>query len=50
VADQEWTPETLARESKEWREYDPQSDTVLILTAVGDDGTDVNVSVIERCN
>jgi hypothetical protein len=43
------TEKVLGEESKEWRNYDKSSDVVLILSAISDDGTDVNESVIPRC-
>jgi hypothetical protein len=46
--DQE-TLDYLNSESELWKNYDENSDSVLILASVGDDGTDVNESLIPRC-
>ncbi len=36
-------------ESKAWAKYDTSSDSVIMLAAVGDEGTDENESIIPRC-
>lgn len=36
--------------SKAWDNYDVKSNTVLMLGSVGDDGTDVNESLVPACN
>jgi hypothetical protein len=39
----------LNSESPLWKKYDEKSDSVLILASTGDDGTDVQESLIPRC-
>lgn len=39
----------LNKASKLWKNYDKKSDSVLILASVGDEGTDVQESLIPRC-
>jgi len=36
-------------ESKAWKNYDKNSDSILMVGSVGDDGTDVNESLIPHC-
>jgi hypothetical protein len=47
--DSQETEDYLKEESKLWKNYDTNSKDVLILASVGDDGTDVNESLIPPC-
>jgi hypothetical protein len=49
VSDDEETRRLLNDESPLWKNYDAKSDSVLILASIGDDGTDVQESLIRRC-
>lgn len=39
----------LQEQSQAWASYDTASDSVLIVSSVGDDGTDIEESLIPRC-
>ena len=48
-SDKEGTARHLTENSKLWREWRGQGEAILVLTAVGDGGDDVNESLIKRC-